>query len=269
MDAAEGCRSELRQTFDAAAELYDRVRPRYPAPMVDDLIGLAGMRQGDRVLEIGCGTGQLSVPLSECGFDLTAVELGPAMAEVARRNLAPFPAANVHTAAFETWPLPDQPFDHVIAATSFHWLDPDIRLVKAAEALRPGGAIAIISTHHVAGGTSAFFADAQECYLRYDRSTLPGLTLPGPSDIPVAFEHEIAGSGLFEVVGTHDHLWDETYPSAQAYLDVLDTYSGHIALSEDSRRGLYVCLTNLIDSRYGGSITKRFLFRLTVGHRRS
>jgi 16S rRNA A1518/A1519 N6-dimethyltransferase RsmA/KsgA/DIM1 with predicted DNA glycosylase/AP lyase activity len=47
------------------------------------------------VLEIGCGTGQATVPLAERGSRIVAVELGPAMAAVARRNLARFPAVQV------------------------------------------------------------------------------------------------------------------------------------------------------------------------------
>jgi len=142
-----------------------------------------------------------------------------------------------------------------------------LRFVKSAEALRPGGTLAIISTHHVAGGTSAFFADSQDCYLRHDPSTPIGLMLREPSEVSAAYGNEMTDSGLFEVVATRDHLWDETYMSAEAYFDVLDTYSGHIAMTEESRRGLYACLAHLINTRYGGSITKRFLFRMTVGRR--
>ncbi|MGH2816652.1 MAG: class I SAM-dependent methyltransferase, partial [Actinomycetota bacterium] len=66
-----------------------------------------------------------------------AVELGAALAAVARRNLARFPAVEVVTAPFEDWPLPEEPFDLVLAATAFHWIDPGVRVVKAADALRP------------------------------------------------------------------------------------------------------------------------------------
>src|SRR3954451_6870462 len=48
----------LRWTFEEAPELYDRVRPGYPEELFDGLAGLAGLREGSRVLELGCGTGQ-------------------------------------------------------------------------------------------------------------------------------------------------------------------------------------------------------------------
>src|SRR6187549_3838365 len=83
----------LRVTFDEDAERYDRARPGYPTAVFDDLLALAGLGPGARVLEIGCGTGQATVPLAERGCEVVAVELGAQMAAVARSNLARFPAA--------------------------------------------------------------------------------------------------------------------------------------------------------------------------------
>jgi hypothetical protein len=49
-------RHRLASTFDEVADLYDRVRPRYPRALFDDLFTAAKLRAGDRVLEIGAGT---------------------------------------------------------------------------------------------------------------------------------------------------------------------------------------------------------------------
>jgi SAM-dependent methyltransferase len=127
----------------------------------EDLTTLARLRPGSRVLELGCGTGQATVPLATRGFEVLAVELGAGLADVARRKLAAFPAVEIINAAFEEWSLPLAPFDAVVAATSFHWLDAEVRLAKVADALRPGGALALIATHHVAGGDGPFFAEVQ------------------------------------------------------------------------------------------------------------
>jgi SAM-dependent methyltransferase len=128
----------LRRTFNEDAERYDRARPRYPKQMFDDLAA-AAVTPGARVLEIGCGTGQATVALAERGYRILAVELGAEMAMVARRNLARFDSVEVVTAAFEDWPLPDEPFDVVFSATAFHWVDPAVRVSKSADALRPRG----------------------------------------------------------------------------------------------------------------------------------
>jgi SAM-dependent methyltransferase len=55
----------LRTGFDRAAEDYQRTRPICPGQLFDDLIQLAGLEAGGRVIEIGCGTGQATVPLAE------------------------------------------------------------------------------------------------------------------------------------------------------------------------------------------------------------
>src|SRR5215211_2574155 len=129
-------RQGQRVTFDEDAERYDRARPGYAPALFDDLAVLAGLGPGSRVLEIGCGTGQATIPLAERGYHVVAVELGAELAAVARRNLARFPAVEVITAAFEAWPLPPEPFDLVLSATAFHWIDPAVRVDKSADALR-------------------------------------------------------------------------------------------------------------------------------------
>jgi ubiquinone/menaquinone biosynthesis C-methylase UbiE len=58
----ESRRTRLSRIFDEDAELYDRARPGYPTELYDDLAELAGVRTGSRVLEVGCGTGQATVP---------------------------------------------------------------------------------------------------------------------------------------------------------------------------------------------------------------
>ena len=258
--------SSLRSIFDEAAELYDQARPGYPTALFDDLAGLACCGPGCRVLEIGCGTGQASVPLAARGCALVCVELGSSMAAVARRNLAPFPAARVVTAAFEDWPLPPEPFDMVLSATAFHWLDPAVRVVKAADALRPGGALATIATYHVAGGTAAFFDEIQACYERWDPATPPGLRLLPAEAMPMDGE-EIERSDRFESPQFRRYETDIPYTRA-SYIDVLLTYSGHRALPPDDQRGLLDCIGSLIDDRYGGQIVKRYLTELRTAHRR-
>jgi SAM-dependent methyltransferase len=242
-----GDRQRLRATFTEAAELYDQARPGYPAELFDDLAELAGIGPGCRVLEIGPGTGQATVPLAERGCRVVAVELGADLAVVAGRNLARFPGVEVVTAAFEDWPLPAAPFDVVVAATAFHWLDPAVRVTKAADALCRGGALATISTHHVAGGSHAFFVQVQDCYERFDPATAPGLRLPAASDVPGDSE-ELDHSGRFGPAAFRRYERDVTY-STSRYLDLLRTYSGHHALPPAARDRLLSCIAQLINER--------------------
>jgi SAM-dependent methyltransferase len=148
-------REMLRTTFGQDAELYDQCRPSYPPPLFVDLATLAGLGPHARVLEIGCGTGQATLPLAHLGCTVVAMDLSPDMAAIARRNVAQFPNVTVVAAAFEDWLPSDGPFDAILSATAFHWLDPEVRMIKTADLLRPGGFLGIVSTHHIAGGTNA------------------------------------------------------------------------------------------------------------------
>lgn len=261
-------RVRLSRTFDEDAELYDRARPGYPPELYDDLADLAGARPGSRVLEVGCGTGQATVPLAERGCRITAVEAGPHMAAVARRNLAGTPAVEVVTADFESWPLPEEPFDAVVSATAFHWIDPAVRTAKAADALRPGGALAVVRSQHVRGGTEEFFIEVQRCYERFDPDTPPGLRPPAAADIDGSdHAEEVARSGRFGPTVFRRYERDLTYTTSD-YLDLLRTYSGHRALTEAARNGLLECIAGLIDGRFGGRVTKRYLIESGVSHRR-
>jgi len=233
--------------------------------LIDDLVELGRLRPGDRVLEIGPGTGQATVPIAERGFNVTAIELGPNLAAVARRKLAHFPLAAVVEGAFEDWPLPAEPFDAVVSATAFHWLDQSVRVTKAADALRAGGVLATIATHHVAGGDGQFFLDAQDCYRRWFEANAD-FRLPTGADVP-RDSNELEESGRFEPATFRRYEWEATY-SAQEYLDLLSTYSDHRALEATRRRRLFECIARLIDERYGGRIRKRYLNELRIAQRR-
>jgi SAM-dependent methyltransferase len=266
----DASREALRRTFGSVAERYDRARPGYPEATVDDLVALAGLSRGAPVLEIGCGTGQLTVPMARRGLAVTAVELSPELAEVARGNLAAVPAAPgvappvVEVGAFEDWsPVGTQRFDLVVAATSFHWVDPAVRVPRAVGLLRPGGSLAVIGTEHVASDDE-FFDLAQDCYVRWD----PDVTEPAPmspaSAVPEAVA-ELDDSPLLGPVTLRRYEWDATYTAA-AYIELLLTYSGHLALPAAARDGLLGCLTDLIEGR-GGRVTKGYLTELRIARR--
>lgn len=258
-------RGRLRETFNEDAELYDRARPGYPRALFDDLAAHSDIRPGSRVLEIGCGTGQATLALAERQYEITCIELGANMAAVAKRKLAGFPSVQVVNSAFEEWPLPTEPFDVVFAATAFHWLDPAIRVVKAADALRIGGTLATVSTHHIAGGDTEFFAEVQTCYERWDPSTPIGLRLQPAAAIPSDSE-ELDRSGRFGPSTFRRYEWDLTY-STSAYIETLLTYSGHRALALEARANLLACIAHVSETRYGGRITKRYMTELRTARR--
>lgn len=252
---------ELRTIFDEDAALYARVRPGYPDAIFAGLGELAGLGPGTRVVEIGPGTGQATLPLVARGAHVVAVELGANLAAALRERTAGRPVEVVES-AFEQWAAPPASADLVTSFTAWHWVDAAVRAQRVAGVLRPGGALATVTTEHVLGGTADFFADVQRCYERWDPATPPGLRLR-PADEIAPFTDEIDESPLFQPAVRRRYRADVTY-DARGYLDLLSTYSGHRALRPDQRTGLFDCIGGLIENRYGGTVTKAYLYELRV-----
>jgi ubiquinone/menaquinone biosynthesis C-methylase UbiE len=137
--------------FDELAEEYDRTRPMYPDALVDRACEVAGLGSGDPVLEIGCGTGQLTRSLVARGLRVTAVEPGGNLIRLAGQNLA---ATGTGTgsrsvefvnARFEDAALPSGYFRAVFSASALHWVDPAVGWGKIADVLTAGGTLALLS----------------------------------------------------------------------------------------------------------------------------
>lgn len=131
--------------FDAVAEAYDRVRPGYPAQLVDATCARAGLGPGSRVLEVGCGTGKLTAALAERGLVVDAVDPGGRLLARARARVDAR-TVTFHLGRFEDVSLPENAYEAVFSGTAFHWIDPDVGWSKAARLLRPGGVLALLQT---------------------------------------------------------------------------------------------------------------------------
>ncbi|WP_177241203.1 class I SAM-dependent methyltransferase [Nonomuraea wenchangensis] len=128
------------------ADEYDRIRPGYPAELVEDILTYARLAEAP-ALEVGAGTGKATVLFAARGVTLTAVEPDPAMAAVLKRRVAGLPEVTIAVSSFEDY-VPDQPFGLLFSAQAWHWADPAVRWEKAAAAPAPGGALALFWNFH-------------------------------------------------------------------------------------------------------------------------
>jgi SAM-dependent methyltransferase len=234
-----GDRAALRATFDTAADRYERARPAYPDELFDELVRLTGVAAGDRVLEVGCAGGKATRPLAARGLRVTCVELGAALAARARRELAAFGDVAVVHASFEDWePPPGLRFRLLVAATSWHWVDPAVRYAKAWRLLAPGGHLAFWSAAHVfPDGGDPFFRELQEVYDDIGEGMPPDAGRPRPGELPDE-RAAIEATGLFCEVSLRQFAWEVTY-DADRYIDLLETFSGHLAMAPWQRDRLY------------------------------
>ena len=257
-----------RDTYNAIAEAYDRARPGYPVALFDDIAAYAQLRDDARILEIGCGSGQATLPMARRGYAIDAIELGDQLARICRAKLAAFPKARVVLADFETVSLPPSAYDLLMSATAFHWIDPAIRFQKAHDLLNPGGSLALFWHRPARTAISSRFLDAlQPVYARQTpqlhRAFQPP---PAPTRVTTEYDDLIRSSGLYGDVQTRRHYVATEYTTT-AYIDLLDTFSDHRALPDERRRRLFDGIAALIDADFGGLIQRETVALLYLAKR--
>ncbi|WP_440104124.1 class I SAM-dependent methyltransferase [Streptosporangium sp. H16] len=259
-------RERLRSTFDTAASLYQKARPDYPVDLYSDLLAITGITSPAHLLEVGCGPGKATRPLARMGFQITAIELGGALAAEARNHLAGFADVSVITSSFEDWEPPAGIlFDLVYAATAWKWVDPEVKYAKAATLLAQGGHLAVWNADHaLPAGFDPFFTEIQQVYEEMDEGH--DGPWPPPEDRPDPMAAEFTASEHFAVVGTRRYVWAVRY-TADEYIALLDTFSGHIAMEPAKRRHLCQEIRRRLAVRPDGHLTRHWSAVLTIGRR--
>jgi SAM-dependent methyltransferase len=259
-------RVRLSSTFDRAAELYDKARPEYPDDLFEALAAAAGLRSGDRLLEVGSGTGRATLPLARRGLRITALEPGHNLAMHARRNLRGFEVDVVET-SFEDWEA-DRDFALVFAATSWHWIDPAVKYTKAWRVLRSGGHLAFWSASHVfPDGGDQLFRQIQPVYDEIGAGIPSDAPWPRPGELGDD-RADIEASGLFEVVDIRAFDWESIY-DAEGYIELLATFSGHISMEEWQRDRLYGEIRDRLAQRADGLVRRHWGAVLHVARKRA
>ena len=195
------------QVFDDIAAEYDRRRPAYPDELVDRAGQVAGIGSGDHVLEVGCGSGQLTRSLVARGLHVTALEPGRSLIALARQNLEGAGEAEFVNAQFEDALLPREHFQAVFSASAFHWIDPEVSWQKTADVLVPGGTLALVQYFGLEEPRSK---QDQEAALAAIRKVAPDIAADWPAyrslDATLAGVEQRRGnvSEVWAWLGSHD-----------------------------------------------------------------
>src|ERR1700733_2446438 len=166
------------KVFNGVAVEYDRNRPTYPDALIDQACAVGGTREGDRVLEIGCGTGQLTRSLLARGLRVTALEPGDQLILLAEVNLKDAGDVELVHARLEDVQLPCESYEAVFSASAIHWVDPDLGWHKIADALAPNGTLALIQYFGLQEQRSV---DDQEALLLALRRQAPEIAATWPT----------------------------------------------------------------------------------------
>jgi SAM-dependent methyltransferase len=236
---------EARETFETVADLYGEVRQGYPAGLYDDLELLAGLGPAARVLEIGCGAGQATADLAARAARVVALDPGAQLIAQARARTGSGKVDFV-VAPFEAYAPGPGTFDLVASAQAWHWVDPAVGFPKAAQALKPGGALAIFG-HVPLPPPEPFFAAFETIYAEHAPG-LWGRPPPQAAYQPAGpFAGMIDASGLFGPVAHRGYDWTWTN-DGRTLGKYLRTDSSYRALPDDARLRLFDALQAAVES---------------------
>jgi SAM-dependent methyltransferase len=218
-------------------------------------------------LEIGAGSGLATRRLIEYGANpITVIEPDERFAP----QLTSLANADLHLVqhAFEDADLPSHGFDLVAAATSFHWLDPDVAIDKIARVLKPGGYAALWWNLFGDADREDPFHDATQSLLA-DLAVSPS---GAPNTLPFALdrkarEAEFARSGKFGAVEYMQTRWTLTLNTRQ----VGQLYGGfsHIQrLPETERIEVLERLMAVAESDFGGTVRRNMVSAIYLARRK-
>ncbi len=263
-------RSEGRSLFGLNPEGYEDARPAYPEAIYRFLVEHQALVPCTATLEIGAGPGVATRRLIELGANpISVVEpdrrFAPMLTALREATGADL---RLISDAFEAVSLPARSFDLVAAATSYHWLDPQTALDKIADALAPGGYVALWWN---------VFQDLERDDA-FHEATLPLFTNQAispsgmPDAIPFALDRaargaEFARNGAFEPVAYAQTCWTL----------VLDTprvgrlYEGfsHIQrMPESERARLLHQLMEIVQTQFGGRVERNMTSPIYLARRK-
>ncbi|MFD6275891.1 class I SAM-dependent methyltransferase [Streptomyces sp. NPDC060209] len=210
----------MAKSFGVDTRRYDQARPGYPDALVARIVsGSPGLD----VLDVGCGTGIAARQFQSAGCAVLGVEPDARMAGFARAR-----GLRVEVATFEAWQPVGRTFDAVIAAQSWHWVDPDAGAAKAARVLRPGGRLAVFG--HVyeppAEVADPFAAAFRRAAPDSPLNGRPARRPPGLYQAAYAkVAEKIRETEQFDEPEQWRFVWEQSYTRDQ-WLDLLPTTGG-------------------------------------------
>jgi len=238
--------------FDTAAIDYDTYRPTYPAEVVREVVSLSGLKSSSRLLEVGCGTGKATTQFASRGFLIDCVDPGRNLVALARKNCQRWPNVSFAVGKFEDVDFDIFSYDLIYSAQAFHWVDPSVRLQKAARLLADHGSLALLYNYPGRHKNSVL----EELAARIKKETNGELASWDYRGDVTAWLRELKKSGLFRKVKLRKHKWVHEY-DAEKYAGLFRTYSDFLSLPRGVQRRVMKGIEEVIN-RNGGRVHRSY-----------
>ena len=256
---------DLRLTFNEDPEEYDNLRPQYPKALSADVIEFSALDKTGKVLEIGIGTGQATMPFLQTGCELTAIEIGDKLAQYSREKFAEYERFNVINQDFENVILKENSYALVYSASAFHWIPPEVGIPKVQRLLKPGGVFAWISVQP-APACKCVYDELQKVYAEYSRYFKGEKPPFDHSEINQKIQAHRAA--LFEQHGfvkiENRQFYGTRSKNARDYATLCSTHSDHRVIPDNDRIPFLQKIEDAIN-RCGGEFTFADTFLLCMG----
>jgi SAM-dependent methyltransferase len=238
----------LGWTFDTEAE---RLRPGYVEALYRDIFAYVPLGENSRAVEVGIGGGQATRPILETGCGVVAVEPGANFVALCRRKFQEYPNFAAVEAAFEEYDGGEETCDLVYSASAFHWVPEAVGYPKVWKMLKSGGAFARFANHpYKDKGRPEIDAALQKIYAVYMPGSLAGAEY-GWEDA----ERRAEAARKYGFTDLQCRLYHRTRTyTAREYVELLGTYSDHIAIEENARKRFFAEIEAAIEN-LGGKIT--------------
>lgn len=142
-------------SFSVSPEAYGRFMGRYAEPLAEVFTAFVGVREGEKVLDVGCGPGALTAHLLSVGARVTAIDPSPPFVDAIRTS---FPDVEVDRGTAEELPYETDTFDAAIAQLVVHFMtDPLVGVRQMARVTRSGGVVAACVWDGPAGALVPFW----------------------------------------------------------------------------------------------------------------
>ncbi|BAZ28490.1 hypothetical protein NIES4074_09230 [Cylindrospermum sp. NIES-4074] len=257
---------EQRKTwYSPVADAYNKLRPRYPQELVNRVVEIAHLPEEAAILEIGCGPGNATVSFAQLGYSMVCLEPSPEACQLARQNCAAYPNVEFQQSTFEEWELETGKFNAVLAATSFHWVSPDVGYAKVANTLQDDGSL-ILLWNMTLQPQYEVFQTLNEAYEIHAPSLVEYEDRETQANILKGLGQKIIDSGKFKDLVSEYIPCEVTY-SVDNYLLLLSTFSPYIGLNPQTRDALFALLREKIEQNFGGSIKVSYLSAFHVAQK--
>jgi SAM-dependent methyltransferase len=247
--------------YSTAANAYNQVRPRYPQHLINRAVEWAKLPDEAVILEVGCGPGIATVAFADRGFSMICLEPNPEMCRLAQQNCIQYPNVKI-----EEWHVEAKKFNAVVAATSFHWISPEIGYPKAATALQDNGSLILLWNAIPIQPPYAIYQLLQEVYQTYAPSLAEYEVRSTQEESLSRFGQTAIASGLFKDLESEQLTWEAAY-SIDDYLTLLSTLSPYIRLEQHKREALFAGLKEVLARNWITSIPVSYLSVLQVAQR--